>query len=211
MGVDGDVERGSVAQKYRGREVFDMELGEKTLASQQIFSGVLLKVYRDEVELASGRTSVREFVHHPGGVAAVALDGDGNVYLERQYRYPYHKVVTEIPAGKLEAGEDPLDAIQRELSEEIGASAGRWDALGHIMPSVGYTDEMLYLYLARDLSFGHRHLDEGEFLEPFKLPFAEVLAMAEDGRINDAKTVAALFRADRLIRAEAARRTGPAV
>lgn len=179
-----------------------MELTEKTLSSEQIFDGRLLKVYRDQVELSDGGTSVREFVHHPGGVAAVALDADGCVYLERQFRYPYHKVVTEIPAGKLEPGEDPFPAIQRELKEEIGAVAGKWDALGYIMPSVGYTDEMLYLFLARDLSFGATHMDEDEFLEPFKLPFREALAMAADGRINDAKTAAALFRADRLLREE---------
>lgn len=180
-----------------------MELMEKTLASQQIFDGRLLKVYRDEVELSGGGTSIREFVHHPGGAAVAALDGEGNVYLERQFRYPYHKVVTEIPAGKLEPGEDPFDAIRRELKEEIGAEAGRWDALGYIMPSVGYTDEMLYLFLARDLTFGDRHLDQDEYLEPFKMPLREALAQAADGRINDAKTVAALFRADRLMREEA--------
>ena len=179
-----------------------MELNERTLASEQIFDGRLLKVYRDQVELSGGGTSVREFVHHPGGAAVVALDGEGTVSLERQFRYPYHKVVTEIPAGKLEPGEDPAHAIRRELEEEIGAVAGRWDSLGHIMPSVGYTDEMLYLYLARDLTFGERHLDQDEFLEPFKLPFGEALAQAADGRINDAKTLAALFRADRLMREE---------
>ena len=178
-----------------------MELEEKMLASELIFDGRLLKLYRDEVETVGGK-SVREYVHHPGGAAVVALDGDGNVYLERQFRYPYRKVVTEIPAGKLEEGEDPFDAIRRELKEEIGAEAGRWDALGHIMPSVGYTDEMLYLYLARDLTFGETHWDKDEYLEPFKLPFAEALARAADGRINDGKTVAALFRADRLMREE---------
>ena len=180
-----------------------MDLNEKTLASELVFDGRLLKLYRDEVGLSDGGTSVREFVHHPGGVAAVALDGDGNVYLERQFRYPYHKVVTEIPAGKLEPGEDPFEAIRRELKEEIGATAGRWDSLGYMMPSVGYTDEMLYLYLARDLTFGETHLDQDEFLEPFKMPFAEALAQAADGRLNDGKTLAALFRADRLMREEA--------
>lgn len=179
-----------------------MELNEKTLSSELVFDGRLLKIYRDKVELTNGGTSNREVVHHPGGAAVVALDDDGNVYLERQFRYPYHKVVTEIPAGKLEPGEDPFDAIQRELQEEIGAAAGRWDVLGYIMPSVGYTDEMLYLYLARDLTFGERHLDQGEFLEPFKLPFGEALARAADGRLSDAKTVAALFRADKLMREE---------
>ena len=179
-----------------------MELNETTLASQLIFDGRLLKVYRDEVGLVNGGTSIREFIHHPGGVAVVALDRDGNVCLERQFRYPYKKVVTEIPAGKLERDEDPFNAVQRELREEIGAAAGRWDALGYLMPTVGYTDEMLYLYLARDLDFGETELDEDEFLESFRLPFDEALAMALDGRINDAKTLAALFRADRLMREE---------
>ena len=179
-----------------------MELMEKTLASEQVFDGRLLKVYRDKVELANAGTSVREFVHHPGGAAVAALDAEGNIYLERQFRYPYRKVVTEIPAGKLEPGEDPDHAIRRELEEEIGATAGRWDSLGHIMPSVGYTDEKIYLYLARDLTFGTRHLDQDEFLEPFKIPFSEALAQAADGRINDAKTLAALFRAEKLMREE---------
>ena len=179
-----------------------MELEEKTLNSELIFDGVLLKLYRDGVELPGGGRSAREYVHHPGGAAVVALDGDGNVYLERQFRYPYRKVVTEIPAGKLEAGEDPFDAIRRELKEEIGAEARRWDSLGHIMPSVGYTDEMLYLFLARDLTFGETHWDRDEYLEPFRLPFAEALERAADGRISDGKTVSALFRADRLMRGE---------
>ena len=179
-----------------------MELMEKTLDSRLVFDGRLLKIYRDEVELTDGGTSIREVVHHPGGAAVVALDSEGYVYLERQFRYPYHKVVTEIPAGKLEPGEDPAEAIRRELREEIGAEAGRWDALGYVMPSVGYTDEMLYLYFARELTFGERHWDEDEFLEPFKLPFTEALAMALDGRINDAKTVCALLRADAKMREE---------
>ena len=180
-----------------------MKLEEKTLESRLIFDGVLLKFYRDEVETAGGGRSAREYVHHPGGAAVVALDGDGNDYLERQFRYPYRKVVTEIPAGKLEAGEDPAHAILRELKEEIGATAGRWDYLGFIMPSVGYTDELLYLFLARDLTFGETHWDKDECLEIFRLPFAEALEQAADGRINDGKTVCALFRADRLMREEA--------
>ena len=179
-----------------------MELMEKTLDSRLVFDGRLLKIYRDEVELAGGGTSVREVVHHPGGAAVVALDSEGYVYLERQFRYPYRKVVTEIPAGKLEPGEDPADAIRRELQEDIGAAAGRWDPLGYVMPSVGYTDEMLYLDLARDLTFGERHWDDDECLETLKLPFAEALAMALDGRINDAKTVCALLRADAKMREE---------
>jgi len=179
-----------------------VELKEKKLTSELVYDGGLLKVYYDTVELVNGRTAWREVIRHPGAVVMVPVDDQGNVYLERQFRYPYDRVVVEVPAGKLEWGEQPDDAARRELKEEIGAEAARWDTLGYVMPSVGYTDEMLYLFLARDLTFGDRHLDQDEFLEPFKLPFAQALDMAADGRINDAKTVAALFRADRLMRKE---------
>ena len=179
-----------------------MELTETTLHSRRAFDGRLLHLDVDDIRLPDGGDAIREVVRHPGGVCVLPLFGDGTVSLVRQFRYPYQEVVAELPAGKLEPGEDPFPAIQRELKEEIGAEAGKWDALGYIMPSVGYTDEMLYLFLARDLSFGATHMDEDEFLEPFKLPFREALAMAADGRINDAKTAAALFRADRLLREE---------
>ena len=176
---------------------------EEQLESQTLYDGKIIRVVKDRVRLENGKEALREVVRHPGGVCVLALTDRQEVLLVRQFRYPYHKVVTEIPAGKLEPGEDPAHAIRRELKEEIGAQAGRWDALGYIMPSVGYTDEMLYLYLARDLTFGARHLDQDEFLEPFKVPFGEALARAADGRLNDAKTVTALFRADQLMREEA--------
>ena len=179
-----------------------MELTEQTLNSRRVFDGRLLHLDVDDIRLPDGGEAVREVVRHPGGVCVLPLHDDGTVSVVRQFRYPYKEVTTELPAGKLEPGEDPFDAIRRELKEEIGATAARWDALGYIMPSVGYTDEMLYLYLARDLTFGGTHLDEDEFLEPFKLPFAEALSQAADGRINDAKTLSALFRADQKMREE---------
>ena len=129
----------------------------------------------------------------PGTITGLKLGGDIRLNSTGETSYEL----------KLEPDEDPFDAIRRELKEEIGATAGRWDPLGYMMPSVGYTDEMLYLYLARDLTFGDTHWDQDEFLEPFKLPFAEALSQAADGRISDGKTVAALFRADRIMREEA--------
>jgi len=172
-----------------------MELTEKTLDSKLVYDGGLLKVYRDTVELPGGRNAWREIIHHPGGVAMLPVDGAGNVYLVRQFRYPYHRAVLEAPAGKVEFGEDPFPAAKRELSEELGAQAGRWTDLGAILPSPGYTDEVLHLYLAEELTFGKSHPDEDEFLETVKLPFAEAAAMAADGRLEDGKTVTLLLRA----------------
>ena len=112
-----------------------MELGEKTLSSKLVYDGGLLKVYYDTVELVNGSTSWREVVRHPGAVVMVPVDDDGNVYLVRQYRYPYGKTTLEVPAGKLEYGEEPLPAAQRELEEEIGAHARQWTSMGEMLPT----------------------------------------------------------------------------
>lgn len=176
-----------------------MELGEKKLTSRLAYDGGLLKVYYDTVSLPNGGTSWREVIRHPGAVVMVPVDGEGNVYLERQFRYPYDRVIIETPAGKLEWGEDPDSAARRELKEEIGAAASRWDSLGEMLPTPGYCDELQHVYLARGLSFGDTHPDADEFLEVFSVPFGEALEMAADGRIQDCKTIAALYRASRLL------------
>lgn len=172
-----------------------MEFNEKTLTSELVYSGKLLKVYRDTAELISGRTACREVVRHPGAVVVVPVDGEGNVYLVRQFRYPYGKAILEVPAGKLEPGEEPFPAAKRELSEEIGAEAAEWTELGQFLPTPGFCDEVQHVYLARGLTFGATHPDEDEFLETVKLPLGEAVAMAVDGRLEDSKTVAALLRA----------------
>ena len=176
-----------------------MELGEKKLTSRLVYDGGLLKVYYDTVSLPNGGTSWREVIRHPGAVVIVPVDGDGNVWLERQFRYPYDRVIIEVPAGKLEWGEDPGLAARRELKEEIGAEAAEWIPAGEMLPTPGYCDELQHVYLARGLSFGETHPDEDEFLEAFRVPFTEALEMAADGRIQDCKTIAALFRASRLM------------
>lgn len=172
-----------------------MEFNEKTLTSELVYNGRLLKVYRDTAELISGKTACREVVRHPGAVVVVPVDGEGNVYLVRQFRYPCGRALLEVPAGKLEPGEDPFEAARRELSEEIGAQASRWTELGRLLPTPGFCDELQYVYLARDLTFGDTHPDEDEFLETVRLPLEDAAAMAADGRLEDAKTVAALLRA----------------
>lgn len=172
-----------------------MELKETTLTSQLVYDGGLLKVYYDTVELVNGAESWREVIHHPGAVVMVPVDEEDNVYLVRQFRYPCGHVLLEVPAGKLEWGEDPFHAARRELEEEIGAAAERWTPMGEMLPTPGFCDELHHVYLARGLTFGESHPDEDEFLEPVKLPMREAVAMAVDGRLEDSKTVAAILRA----------------
>lgn len=172
-----------------------MELYEKTLSSRLVYDGGLLKVYYDTVELINGKTAWREVIRHPGAVVVVPIDNEGNIHLVRQYRYPYGKVVLEVPAGKLEYGEEPFLAAQRELSEEIGAEAQQWVELGEMLPTPGFCDELQHVYLAEGLTFGDIHPDEDEFLEPVVMPLEEAVAMAVDGRLEDSKTVAAILRA----------------
>ena len=172
-----------------------MELKEKTLSSQLVYDGQLLKVYYDTVELVDGNTSWREVIRHPGAVVVVPIDSQGNVHMVRQFRYPYGRVLLEVPAGKLEPGEDPFSAAQRELSEEVGAQAAQWTPIGQMMPTPGFCDELQHVYLAQDLTFGEIHPDEDEFLEHVALPLEDAAAMAVDGRLEDSKTVAAVLRA----------------
>lgn len=172
-----------------------MELREKRLEGTQIYDGAIVKLYRDRVELPNGRTAWREVVRHPGGVIILPMDGDGNVHLVRQFRYPCGRAILEIPAGKLERGEEPFAAARRELEEEIGARAEDWRELGRLLPTPGFCDEVQHLYLARGLTFGRTHPDEDEFLEQVAMPFAQAFAMAKDGRLEDGKTVAAVLRA----------------
>jgi ADP-ribose pyrophosphatase len=135
-------------------------------------------------------------------VIILPLDDENNVYMVRQFRYAYNQPVLEIPAGKLEYGEEPLSAARRELKEEIGVTAKQWTHLGNIWPTPGFCDELQRVWLARGLTFGACHPDEDEFLEPVKLPMKEAVAMAVDGRLEDSKTVAAILRAAHIMEEE---------
>jgi ADP-ribose pyrophosphatase len=171
----------------------EKDLTEHFVAGERVFDGALLKVHRDRVRLPDGGLGTREFIRHPGAVAIVPLFDDGRVLLERQFRYPHRRVFVEVPAGKLEPGEPPLDTARRELLEETGYSAAQWAHLGVIHTAIAYTDEAIQLYLAKGLKEGAKKLDQGEFLEAFALPFDEAIGMIRDGRISDAKSVAALL------------------
>lgn len=176
-----------------------MELTEKTLHSEKIFDGRILHIRRDTVELPNGTQATREVVDHPGGVCVLALDGEGRALLVSQFRYPYGQVLRELPAGKLEYGEDPERAAIRELREETGAVAGDFRPLGELYPSPGYCGEIIRMYLARDLAFGETHLDEDEFLNLERVPFDRLVEQVLSGEVKDAKTIAAVLKAKLLM------------
>ena len=171
-----------------------MDMTEKMLESREVYRGRILRVREDKVLLPNGKTGTREVVEHPGGVGILALDGN-EVLLVKQFRYAFSRVLTEIPAGKREKGEEPFVTAQRALKEEIGAEAAEWTELGALIASPGCYGETLYLYLACGLTFGETHPDEDEFLEVVRVPFDEAAAMCMDGRLTDAKTVAAILKA----------------
>jgi len=169
------------------------DLTERSLGGETVFQGSFLSVRRDRVSLPDGQEVSREYVQHPGAVAVVALTGDGRIVMERQHRYPLQRDFIEVPAGKREAGESPLETARRELQEETGYAASHWERLGVIHNAIAYSDESIEIYRATGLTAGASNLDRGEFLEVLLLPLTEVLAMARDGRITDAKTISALF------------------
>ena len=171
-----------------------MELTEKTLSSEKIFDGRILHVRRDTVLLPNGHQSTREVVDHPGGVCVLALDDQERVLVVSQFRYPYGEVLRELPAAKLEYGEDPAQAAIRELREETGAVAGTFQPLGELYPSPGYCGEIIRMYLARDLSFGDTDPDEDEFLGLERVPFSQLVEQVMSGEIKDAKTIAAVLK-----------------
>lgn len=167
---------------------------EKTISSELKFDGRVVKLYVDEAELDNGHRAYRELIKHPGGVCVLPLDEDGNVYMVKQFRYPFGRALYELPAGKLEYGEDHRACGIRELKEETGATADELEYLGCIYPTVAYDTEIIHMYLARGLHFGSQQLDEGEFLDVIKLPFDKVFEMAMNGELPDAKTQTAVLK-----------------
>ena len=180
-------------------EIFE-NLTEVKTGSQEIFDGVILHVFKDTVKLPNGNPATREVIRHVGAVGVIPVTDDGKVIVERQFRYPLNRVITEIPAGKLDStAEDRLSAAKRELEEETGYTAGEWIELGDFIPTCAYCDERITLYLARDLSLGQRHLDEDEFLNFEAVPLKELVEQVMNGTITDGKTQVAILKAARLL------------
>lgn len=178
----------------------DDDLSETCISSEVIASGGMLLVKRDFVRLPNGKQSQREYIIHPGAVLAVPILPNGNILFERQFRYPLNKVFIELPAGKIDFNETPLETGKRELLEETGYSAKNWITLGFQHPCIGYSNEIIHNFLALDLTFEQHHPDEDESLQLFELSITEALQFISDGKITDAKTIIALYQTERYLR-----------
>lgn len=174
------------------------DLTEQTIRGEWVFRGKLLQVRRDLVRLPDGASTEREYIEHPGAVMIIPLLETGELVMERQYRYPLGCEFFELPAGKIDPGEDPAQTARRELAEETGYLASRWRHLALIHPSIGYSNERIEIFLAEDLSAAPAKLDDEEFLEVFTLPLGTAIEWVRSGRITDTKSIAALFWAEKL-------------
>jgi ADP-ribose pyrophosphatase len=172
----------------------DLELTETQVTSEEIFHGKVVHLFRDTVRLPNGKTATRELLRHPGASAIVPLTDEGNVILVRQYRYPFAQVMLEIPAGKLDPGEDPLVCAKRELTEETGYEAEEIVPLGVFYPSVAILNEKIHLYLARGLTFRATNPDDDEFLNVEQRPLREMVEAIMRGEVQDGKTQTAILK-----------------
>ncbi len=172
-----------------------MHLDEKTIASELAYQAKIFRVTKDTAQLENGAEVRRDVVHHSGGVCVVPLTDKNTVLMVKQYRYPMHEITLEIPAGKLEPGEDPSECGLRELREEAGRTCGKYTSLGKLYPTPAYDTEIIYMYLAEELSAPEEQdLDEGEFLDVIEIPLEEAVQMVMDNKIPDAKTQLALLK-----------------
>ena len=170
-----------------------MDLKETCVDTALMYDGSFIKVRKDHVRLPDGQVHTREYVTHPGAVAVLALLDNGNLLMERQFRYPLRREFVELPAGKIEPDEDILLCAQRELLEETGYVAREWLHLSTAWPCIGYADERIEYFLARGLTHQGSQLDDGELLEVFELSLADAIEWVRQGKINDSKTIVGLF------------------
>lgn len=189
-----------MAEFFEGMAVDEESLREVGVSSEEIFDGCVLHVFVDGIKLPNGESGIREVIRHVGAVCVIPVTDNGDVIVERQFRYAIDSVITEIPAGKLEGkGEDRLEAAKRELREETGIIADEWTDLGVFYPAPAYSDEAITMYLARSLHYGERRLDDDEFLNVEKVPLTRLVDDVMNGRISDAKTQMAVLKAARIL------------
>lgn len=176
----------------------DADLIEHTVSSEPVFDGKLLHVRRDTVRLSNGHETIREWIAHPGAVVVIATLDNGKLLFERQFRYPLQRVFVELPAGKIDPDEHPLDTAKRELREETGHQAKFWRHLATMHPCIGYSDERIEIFWAHGLIYVGHQRDHGEMLEVVELSVVDALLAVQDGEITDGKTISALMWADKI-------------
>ncbi|MBO5162886.1 MAG: NUDIX hydrolase [Ruminococcus sp.] len=176
-----------------------MHLEEKTIESEVIYEGKIFTITHDTALLENGSTAVRDILLHHGGVCVIPVTEENEIFLVKQYRYPFHTVTSEVPAGKLEKGESHLECGKRELMEETGYICDEMIYLGEMLPTPAYNSEITYMYLAKGLKFSRQNLDEDEFLDVEKIPLADAVKLVMDGVIRDGKTQIAVLKAARLL------------
>ena len=179
-----------------------MDFTEKPLKQDYLYRGKIVNLRVDNAELPDGTTALREVIEHPGGVCVAALTEKEELLFVEQFRYPYMETVLELPAGKLEYGEDPFEAGKRELLEETGAAAKSYRDLGKLYPTPGYCGEIIHMYLAENLTFSEQHLDEDEFLEVRRIPLEEAFQMVMRNEIRDSKTQVGILKTYQLVKGQ---------
>ena len=175
----------------------DDMLFEETISSKTVFKGVVFDVAVKDIITPEGKRSSREIVKHPGGACILPVDDEGNCYLVKQFRSPFEKVMLEAPAGKLEKDEDPLHCVSREITEETGFTASNIESVGSIAATLGYCSEVISLYIGTGLEYKGGNPDPNEYIATVKMPLEQAIKMADEGKINDAKTLVLLYKASR--------------
>lgn len=177
-----------------------MELKEKQISRKNIYECPVFKVFEDKVELPNGNVSTRNIINHRGGVCIAAQKENGNFLLVKQFRYVYDEVILELPAGKKELNEEPLETAKRELIEETGYKGNYFKYMGKFYPTCGYTNEVIDLYFAKDLEYVGQHLDEDEFLNVTEMSLEKIIQQCNDGTIVDGKTMALAYKVKELLK-----------
>lgn len=176
-----------------------MHLEEKTVSSETIYEGIIFTLKKDVAELEDGSHAGRDIILHSGGVCVIPVTDNNEIFMVRQFRYPFHEITTEVPAGKLNSGESHAECGRRELLEETGYTCKEYVYLGEMYPTPAYNSEITHMYLAKGLEYKSQKLDEDEFLDVIKIPLTEAVKMVMNNEIKDGKTQLIILKASKFL------------